>query len=412
MSVGFRLRGRQVKKGLLGMFKGKSSISEDIAKYLKENARPELPSYLRFMSAEAMEFELCPFDEPLRFKMDGDEFFVDGHTSAGGAGYHKYVCDLLKGMPGKVAIEWLPTDGEDSGDETGYWESGDPKDIEEVMHGWLDGLVGVMKENSDKGADNLMINMAIGGPYTVVNRGITTPQGTRTFEDLAAITPDDAYLMWPWPLPESHFLAGYARYLMANEVIWDKPLDEEETRTLKFVNSLLEKAEKSNPNLELPYREWAELRELLGLPKDSQLQVKAELSSGPLIGYRRGFLRHSVLDGIELEMPGHFRAAWDDQSFRMWDARHTVHMSIFSVPNQPEDIQQEVPAWVVMPEHLKSALVQHLQSEVGEAETFHIFKIYKNRMVILISMISEIGDETEWFNSVFSGLEIGEESVS
>lgn len=394
------------------MFKGKSSIFEDIAKYLKENARPELPSYLRFMSAEALEFELCPFDEPLRFEMDGDEFFVDGHTSAGGAGYHKYVCDLLKGMPGKVAIEWLPTDGEDSGDETGYWESGDPKDIEEVMHGWLDGLVGVMKENSDKGADNLMINMAIGGPYTVINRGITTPQGTKTFEDLAAITPENAYLMWPWPLPEPHFFAGYARYLMANEVIWDKPLDEEETRSLKFVNSLLEKAERSDPNLDLPYREWAELRELLGLPKDSQLQMKAELSSGPLIGYRRGFLLHTILDGVKLNMPGNMRTTWDENTFQMWDSKHVVHINFYLMPELPVDMKQEVPDWFVMPSNLDQGVVQILQSSFEDGEAVHIFKMFKDNHLMLMTLVGLEGEDPDWFNSVFSWFEISDISVS
>src|SRR5262245_17591410 len=82
--------------------------------------------------------QLHPAAAAVEFIDQGDgRLAVSAKTSTAGAGYHQYVCDLLRELGTAHAIAWdPPAPDRDTGDETGYFHGGDRDGIEREMFVW------------------------------------------------------------------------------------------------------------------------------------------------------------------------------------------------------------------------------------------------------------------------------------
>ena len=126
---------------------------------------------------------LHPCAEDLEITVSGPgRVAATAKTSGAGPGYHVYLCDLLGRLGDAMAIDWDgPSAEEGTGDETGYFHTGDPKALEDAFLHWLRGLVGIIAEGLGNDYQWLMISMAIGHHYH--HHGpLVTPMGPRGLE--------------------------------------------------------------------------------------------------------------------------------------------------------------------------------------------------------------------------------------
>jgi hypothetical protein len=268
---------------------------------------------------------------------------VSAKTSTVGPGYHAYLCDLMQRLGGALAIDWDgPGDGSDTGDETGYFDTGDLRALEDEFLQWMGGVVRIVTEGLTRDYQWMMISMAIGHHYR--HHGpLVTPLGPRDLHWLEAVAEDlnRGIDLFPWWLAGigASFYRGRALTRMWRDVRWRAPLTEDEGRLLVDVHLDLARAHRLDPSLEYPWREWRELMddieghfgyvEMAGADVEAEVRRRASLApaDAPLIGYRRRPVRVDLTDGWSIEIPGEMTEEWDDDG--LWTARDTGRAVFF-----------------------------------------------------------------------------------
>jgi hypothetical protein len=268
---------------------------------------------------------------------------VSAKTSTVGPGYHGYLCDLLHRLGGALAIDWDgPGDGPDTGDETGYFHTGDLQALEDKFLNWLGGVVQIVTEGLTRDYQWMMISMAIGHHYR--HHGpLVTPLGPRDLHWLEAVAEDpdrgiDLFPWWPAGIGASFYL-GRALTRMWRDVRWRAPLTDDEGRLLVDVHLDLARAHRLDPSLDCPWREWRELMddieahfgyvEMEGVDVEAEVRRRAALSpsDAPPIGYRRRPVRVDLTDGWSIEIPGEMTEEWDEEG--LWTAHDTGRAVFF-----------------------------------------------------------------------------------
>ncbi len=127
---------------------------------------------------------------------------VSAKTLTVGPGYHAFLCDLLHRLGDAMAIDWeRAADEPGSGDETGYFHTGDRQALEDEFLRWLRGVVTIIADGREENYQWLMISMAIGHHYH--HHGpLVTPMGPRDLHWLEAVASDprlgiDLFPWWP-----------------------------------------------------------------------------------------------------------------------------------------------------------------------------------------------------------------------
>lgn len=140
---------------------------------------------------------------------------------------------------------------------------------------------------------------------------VATPLGPRDLGWLAAAATGALPLHEAFPWPELGITArgqrGRALALLWTAVRWRAPLDDAERTVLREADALLHAAWSAEPNLALPWTEWAELRALLGLDDEISEEVQRRgdaMVSWPPVGYRRHPVDVHVGEGFWVELPG------------------------------------------------------------------------------------------------------------
>lgn len=258
-------------------------------------------------------------------------------TSTVGPGYHAFLCDLLHRLGDAMDIEWpVPGDESGAGDETGYFDTGDHRALEEEFLRWLRGVSALVTEGLEQDYQWMMISMAIGHHYH--HHGpLVTPMGPRDLAWLGAVAEDpargiDLFPWWPAGVGAPFYL-GRALARMWRDVRWRAPLADDEGRLLMDVHLDLARAHRLDASLDYPWREWRELMdaieahfgyvEMAGDDLEEEVRRRAaERDSNatvPIIGYRRRPVRVDLTDGWSIEIPGEMAEDWDDEG--LWTAR-------------------------------------------------------------------------------------------
>lgn len=253
-------------------------------------------------------------------------------TSAVGAGFHRYACDVLHGMAEDLEISWLPYDplgGTGSMDETGYLFSRDPAGIEPAM---LDWLAGQAQRIVDAGDQHACLNLPLDRRFTC--EGVATPMGPRplAWVGRAAAAPTEGTDVFPWHQPGlgPEQLLGRALTQMWTDVRWRVPVSDSEALTTLRICNMLASAHRADPGMDYPWAEWRELVDLVrragyapDLPGDLAALVEQLGSGRPTIGYRRRPVTVVLPRGWEVTVPGDFAEdpITDGQTWRGWD-RH------------------------------------------------------------------------------------------
>ena len=243
---------------------------------------------------------------------------VSAKTSTVGPGYHAFLCDLLHRLGEAMDIDWdAPEDESGTGDETGYFHTGDPRALEDEFLEWLRGVAKLITDGLEQDYQWMMISMAIGHHYH--HHGpLVTPMGPRDVRWLEAVAEDsirgiDLFPWWPAGIGAPFYL-GRALARLWRDVRWRAPLTDDEGRLLMDVHLDLARAYRLDASLAYPWREWRELMESIeahfGYVEMAGDDLEAEVrrraaeigpeASVPLIGYRRrpsGRVRPSRISG-------------------------------------------------------------------------------------------------------------------
>jgi hypothetical protein len=243
---------------------------------------------------------LHPAAEPLRITAYRyGRLVLSAATTAGGPGYHEYVCGIARRLEGALGIRWAARPGE--GDWTRFWDSGDSHAVKLAMLKWL----AIVARQAQPHIEEFGIGLSMGTDVVYESElPIRTPMGPRAANWLAAITVDPrvGYDIFPWwnRDQDAAFYLNRGLCRMWTEVRWRAPIDDAETKTIDRVLDDLESAHRMDPSRAYPVREWEELARYLNRPVPDLPRPAPET---PLVGYRRRPVRVRY-HGWTLQIPG------------------------------------------------------------------------------------------------------------
>ena len=267
MAVGLYLVGAIERRGLLGRAQSTSSWLAEAGRWISKAAREPLESarlaedergvqglYVKLHPA-AEEVELAAAEEEGRI-------IVSASTSTVGPGYHVYLCRLLERLGVELGLRWEPGDDEQgTGDETGFFHTGDRAAVDREMLAWLQSVAArLLEELSAETTAQIALPMDVlyelDGPVATV----TGPRDEAWLRRTAADPSEgiDFFSWWQDEMGAAYYL-GRATVLMWTEVRWRPPLTDSEERRLDEVLEYLERAHEMDPALDYPWVEWAEL---------------------------------------------------------------------------------------------------------------------------------------------------------
>lgn len=197
---------------------------------------------------------------------------------------------------------------------------------------------------------------------------VATPLGPRDMQWLAgaavgALRLDDAFA-WPTPGLSPRAAKGRALTLLWTEVRWRPPEDAFEEHVFAEVDRLLTEAHTGEPNLDLPWAEWAEVQTLAGLRTELSEVVFHRCgtsTSWPPVGYRRRPVQVGLPEDWWVTVPGAFAERWEgDGTWVGWQKGRRliarVHGEHSRPPTRPEmpdmvfrEPQREGVAWLHTP---------------------------------------------------------------
>ncbi len=278
---------------------------------------------------------LHPTAEDVEVVAKDNHVIVSAKTSTTGPGYHTYLCGLVRQFGDELKIAWEPPNEEGTGDETGYFYSGDRADLEGQMLEWLQAVVRVILERYEQDSSALAISMSM--DYSFEHHGVVaTPMGPRSIGWLKATSQDpnrgiDFFTWWPDGMGASYFL-GLAVAQIWTDVRWRAPLCDKEMALMCCLKRTLAKAYDLDPLLDYPWREWAELLDYTddrSVLADVVRNKALPANERPLIGYRRDNVRVRLPGGWSVLVPGSLAETWEEsgETWCAWDSSRTVRLS-------------------------------------------------------------------------------------
>ena len=175
-------------------------------------------------------------ENPVWFDIREQTLLVSAKTKSGGPGYHAWLCDAFRSLEIDLEIEWL-----DVYDSTGFWSSGDEDDLRKLN-------------------DKPLFDMSDGHAYP--------------------------HKIWPEIGVSASVFVEQAKALM-HSLSWAPPLTDHGRDMMESIDRLLNRARAMDSNVEVPAREWVEVKALLDQECDIELAIEAAEQSGVLIGYKR-----------------------------------------------------------------------------------------------------------------------------
>lgn len=235
--------------------------------------------------------------------LDANHITASANTVIG-AGYHMFLCKLLKSLESPFDLQWVDTRNEEDSDyldETGYFFVGNAALVEEAMFDWLRGVCNIFLDQAGEGHHSMMMSMPTGETFSV--DGIVTALGPRSLDwaRRASENPgsERQFFAW-WNLDlGAEYFRNRALARMWREVRWRPPATDSERNVLKYCVDSLETAYKLDASLDYPWTEWAEMLGYLETEDAHTRAVRDRATAPPTIGYRRG--------SVEVDLPGHWR---------------------------------------------------------------------------------------------------------
>ena len=319
-AVGFRFerraRSRKARTGLASWFGKPPSAREACGRLRRLLPRVWKGAPLSLSSAQ-ITADLHPFAPALEIAIAADgALCVRGEAGAVGPGYCDEAIARLEPVLAELDYAW---------DETPA-----PPDIRDAMLLWLAGELRAGATRIGLPADRTFL----------VDAPIQTAMGPRDAAWRDAVLADpragaDAFAWWergPGRLERSRALLA-----MWHEVPWRAPVDKAERALMERVDADLRAARAADPELALPWAEWAELAGNLG-DGERAGELGGRATGPAVIGYRR-FDMVVDLGGWSITLPGGFVGAWDDDGARYWatDGDRVIEITTLETTERDSD---------------------------------------------------------------------------
>lgn len=296
--------------------------------------------------AAAARLHLHPVDPGVRVHVASDgAVTVRADVSPVGPGFHVFLAQALGALGQDVDLAWsdLPRVG--------------PRDASEHAQERLMGAArAALDELADapSGAVSLMLPAQERFEHDSL---VATPLGPRDMHWLAKAATGGHSLrdVFPWPEPGfgPRYARGRALSLMWVFVRWREPRDDAERQTLEAVDRLLLDAWSGEPNQDLPWAEWAEVRRLLGTQDEHDPEIArrgAEVEPSVRVGYRRRRVSVRLPAGWWVTVPGGLSSRWEDRG--TWHADDGVRSVRVSVQSGMEREAHPLPRRAMNPNQL------------------------------------------------------------
>jgi hypothetical protein len=270
-------------------------------------------------------------------------------TSTVGPGYHTALCDLADKFGKRFKIQWAGEgDGaDDSQDETGYFFRRDRAAVEDEMLLHLRTMAIISVDALAESGHTLhQWNMPLSPRFRVPKGEVLTPIGPRSMKWIRAVAKDpragiDLYPWWDDGIGAT-FYRGRALARMWTDLRWHPARTGEEIDANEDVHDDLARAFDADPTIDLPWREWAELIDILNAGegaywpgKDRTAAVRKRAAKvpprTPLVGYRRHPVRVDLAGPWSIEVPGGMAEEWEDGSWSAWDGVRTVWVTAWNI---------------------------------------------------------------------------------
>lgn len=262
-----------------------------------------------------------PAADPLKvWFFEGNSVGVAADTVSAGPGYHLFLCDYLWKLAGKFGIAWDPE--VDDGHTNPTFYSGDPEQTYYEMFSWLQSMASSAAMMSGQTPGSYSLSMAPSYQF-FADAPLITPMGPRSAGWIAEVikNPGAGADVFPWLNagvgPE--FLLNKALSYMWTDVRWCPPMGDGDASLMNTVLQLLSAAYKLDPNLNFPWREWAELIAFSNADDELRNMVFEKATNAPAVepvGYRRREVRAFMDQGWSALVPGNFSetAQFDPQT--------------------------------------------------------------------------------------------------
>lgn len=324
MAVTIKAEGQASKRGIIARLPTPERLIADAQSWVDAEYRTFVrTSHVGEGKSDAaptavLEIDLHPAADPVSVSVDAEGIVrAAADASIAGPGYQTFVARLLERMGDELQITWSEPAESRPIDGPPAWVGArvalaDRSAVERDHLALLGHQLARAAEQCRRGVAGVQVGMRPGTQFAF-DGAIGTMLGPRDEAWLERALKDArvATDIRPWwtDAPDAHYMLKRALVLLWTEIRWRQPADDRERATMDEALGLLRWALPSDPTLSYPWREWAELIALRGLPDTASAQVapRAEQvdASLPLIGYRRRpvTINH---EGWILQIPGSF----------------------------------------------------------------------------------------------------------
>ncbi len=320
MAVTIRVEGQAARRGLIPRVPAPDRLLGDACAWING----EYPTVVRTAridrhpSGPELVLDLHPASPPLTIGADVEgRVIASADTSNAGPGYHTFVARVLDRLSERFEIAWTREHEPRPVGTAAPWIGARVPLVERaaVEREHLTLLGRVLARAIDlrrRGMDGIHVGTRSGTQFTF-DGAIATPLGPRDDAWLARATRDArlAADIRPWwaDVTDARYLLQRALVILWTEIRWRPPADDDERATMDEALGLLRRALPSDASLPYPWREWAELITLRGIPDpiaDRVLrQAERTDAARPPIGYRRRPVTITH-EGWVLDVPGAF----------------------------------------------------------------------------------------------------------
>lgn len=343
MGLGLYIIGKQKKN------KSKKKIFNKIEEYFLSLKKDLLSKLIEIYKDEDMVLiYLHPAEEPIEFSVNEENNIVcSAKTSSAGPGYHAYLIALLEKMEEILRIEWIWSDEDgDIGDETGYYENKNFKQLQNEILKWLHYFSKELLKLQEEHVSEIRISLPTDFPTIMKQEKFFAMSSLGYWEEKWFETIANSSLenisnfgidFFPWwnKEPDALFWLKTALVLLWTDCPWHEPISEGEVNLYYLIHDCLEEAYKLNKGLEFPWHEWMQILTYLKDEKKIEKLKSIIPSDYSLhhIGFHKEIMLQSLTGGWKIEVPGYFynELERNGETSLYWYEDKTIQSSSFSL---------------------------------------------------------------------------------
>jgi hypothetical protein len=321
LAVAIRVTGQASRRGLIPRIPAPEKLVTGARDWINAEYGQFVRS-ARVVTQEAgcpeLRLDLHPAAEPVTLVADEEgRINVSADTSGAGPGYHTFVGRVLERLGEDLGVTWShEQDARPVGSPAPWVGAKEPlaerAAVEREHLTLLGRVVARAGDLRGRGMDGIQIGTRPGTQFQF-DGAIGTPLGPRDDAWLARASKDAriATEIRPWWLDatDARYLLHRALVILWTEIRWRPPTDDAERAVVDEALALLRRALPSDASLAYPWREWAELITLRGIPDPIADRVLRQAERVPAsrspIGYRRRPVTITH-EGWVLQVPGEF----------------------------------------------------------------------------------------------------------